>query len=162
MNSVVAFCLLIVAVFFWLLMIVLAPWTLSDENAFLKGFVNHEFLSFMGMIVSITIASSSNLYIEINKVEERLRRELPRSKEAIRYSAYTLLTLLFISIAIVVIKPLCGSDPRTQAFFNGLAVISMICSGIILVDVVQAAFKLDPSRTRVKDEDAAPPRDGGE
>ena len=44
--------------------------TLSYANPFLKGFVNPKLLSFLGVIVTITLASAANLHIELNKIEE--------------------------------------------------------------------------------------------
>lgn len=135
---------MIAAIAVWIVLIAAAPWTISDHNEFLKNFVNHEFLSFMGVIVAITIASGSNLYMELTKIELRLKRPLPQAKSAIRNSVYGLLFSLFAAVPIVVVKPLAGPDEHMRAFFNGLALLTMLFSAIILIDIVQAAFRLNP------------------
>ena len=68
MNRTIAACALIG----WIVVIICVtaarPAWLSDSNGYLKEFLQHDFLGFMGVIITITLASASNLFIELNKL----------------------------------------------------------------------------------------------
>lgn len=145
MNRTIAVCVLIAWVALWLTLAAAAPWVLSDQNSFLKGFVNEEFLSFMGVIVTITLASAANLYIELNKLEDRVDKPIFRStKRHVRHSAFTLIGALVSALVVVVLKPLLICGRSSEALVNGVAVTTIIISVMVLIDLTQAAFALDP------------------
>jgi hypothetical protein len=86
---------------------VCAPWVLSDKNTFLLNFINQELLAFLGITVTITLASGATLFLELNKLEEKISQPAFRkSKNCIKKSCYSLILLLFFSVCIVTIKPL--------------------------------------------------------
>ena len=145
MNRTIAVCTLIAWVALWVALTAAAPWTISDKNAFLAGFVNQEFLSFMGVVVTITLASAANLYIELNKLEEKVSGPVFRqTKQHVRDSAYALIGTLVAALVIVVLKPLVNCGATAQALCNGAALTIIIVSVMILIDLTQAAFALDP------------------
>lgn len=146
MNSTIAFCLLIAATAVWVVLIAAAPSVLSDKNEFLRGFVNHEFLNFMGVVVAISIATTSNIYIELNKFQERTGHPFSKSKRNIRMSAYSLLWALLVGVIVVVVRPLTGDGDQVRAFWNGAALMVMLFAGLILTDIIQAAFGLDANK----------------
>jgi hypothetical protein len=136
----------------WLVIVVAAPWMLSDSNRFLSGFLDHEFLGFMGLIVTITLASSANLFIELNKFEDRLDLVVfPQTKRDVKAAAFCLIGALVCSVVIAVVKPLVINGERSQATANGIALTLIIFSILILIDLTQAAFNLDPSALKDKD-----------
>lgn len=160
MGRSLSFTTFIVSAATLIVLIAAAPWTLSDNNAFLREFVNQNLLAFIGVVVTISIATASNLYIELNKLEEREGAEVfPRSKRDIRDNVYALLWSLFVAMAIVVVKPLAaGPGPRYEAFFNGAAVLLIIFQGLTMVDLVQAAFAFNPlERRKAMQEQEEPP-----
>lgn len=149
MTRTVALLIFIVSLATALVLVAAAPWTLSDNNDFLRGFVNHEFLNFMGVVVAISIASGSNLYIELNKMEEREGVEIfPRSKRNVRDDVYALLWSLFFSVGVVVIKPLAKCGERSEAFFNAAAILLILFAALTLSDLIRAAFDLDPLKRK--------------
>lgn len=145
MSRTIALFVLAAWAAIWLCVVVADPQLLSDKNAFLAGFVNQEFLSFMGVVVTITLASAANLYIELNKLEDRIDAALFRGTKAdIRHSAYTLIGTLVASIVVVVVKPLIVSTDRAMALVNGVGLTILLVAILILIDLTQAAFGLDP------------------
>ncbi|MEN5364355.1 hypothetical protein [Brevundimonas intermedia] len=148
MNSTIAVIGLIIWAAISLTMIVVAPGPLSDDNGFLLGFVNHEFLSFMGVVVTITLASAANLFVEMNKLEDRHDREIfPEAKVDVRDSAYALVGALIASVVIVVAKPwLSPFGDRGETAANCAALAVMAFAIFIMIDLVQAAFNLDPRK----------------
>jgi len=144
-NRTIAICVLIAWAALFAALVAAAPWTISDSNSFLKGFVNEEFLGFMGVIVTITLASAANLYIELNKLEDKLdEAAFQRSKADVRHSAYALMSTLVASVGLVVIKPLLVCGERSAAATNGIALTILIAAIMIMIDLTQAAFSLDP------------------
>jgi hypothetical protein len=144
-NRTIAICAILCWLALWGVIAAAAPWILSDENSFFKNFVNHEFLAFMGVVVTITLSSAANLFIELNKMEEKLDSVIFRkSKIHVKDSAFALIGALVASIILVIVKPLLLCGHRSEAVLNGFAVTILIFSVLILVDLTQAAFSLDP------------------
>lgn len=145
MNRTIAICTLIAWAALSSALVAAAPWAISDANGFLKGFVNEEFLGFMGVVVTITLASAANLYIELNKLEDKLDVAIfTRSKADVRHSAYALIATLVASVVLVVVKPLLMCGERIVAATNAVALTILIVAILILIDLTQAAFSLDP------------------
>lgn len=144
MNRTIAICALLVWAATLVVLVAAAPWTISDANKFFKGFVNEQFLGFMGVVVTITLASAANINIELNKIEEKLGRTIfSRTKRDIKHSAFSLIGALISAIVLVILKPLFDSGERAQAIMNGLAVAIILASVLILIDLTQAAFGLE-------------------
>jgi hypothetical protein len=151
MNKTVARCIFICAVSVWIMLSLAAPWVMSDGNVFLKGFVNHELLAFLGVVVTITLASATNLHLELNKLEEQEQRlGFTGTRAAIKRSAISLVTMLMIAIVLTVAKPLVVlPDPHQQqigqSLFNGAALLIVLFNVLVLIDLTQAAFGLKPN-----------------
>jgi hypothetical protein len=151
MNKTVARCVFICAVSVWLVLSLAAPWALSDQhNTFLKNFVNHELLAFLGVVVTITLASCTSLHLELNKLEEaEQRRGFEPTRTAIRRSAVSLVTMLIIAVILTVAKPLVlPDDPVKQqiatSLVNGAALLIVLFNVLVLIDLTLAALKLQP------------------
>jgi steroid 5-alpha reductase family enzyme len=160
MNRTVALCILICSAALCVGLTLLAPTVLSDRNLFLKGFVNHEMLALLGVIVTITLASAANLHLELNKLEERARKRIfSETRSRIKKSAYWLISMLLIALVVVVAKPLVISNTSPPAqdsaasFFNSAALLVVLFSVLVLADLTQAAFRLEPN---LKQEDVPP------
>lgn len=152
MNSTIAIVCLIAWGAFVIALSAFAPWPLSDANDFLEGFVTHEFLSFMGVVVTITLASAGNLYVEMNKLEDAHDRVIfVQSKRDVRHSAYCLVGALVAALAVVLVKPWVGFGLHGQSLMNGTALGVLGFSIMIMIDLVQAAFNLDPRRLKADD-----------
>ncbi len=87
------------------------PQYLSDENKFLKDFVNQNALQTLGFIVTITLASAASLHLELNKLEDNTGLAFVRTRSSVRKSAYALLVLLAATVVLVVAKPLLPVRP---------------------------------------------------
>lgn len=119
------------------------PKHLSDQNPFLKGFVNHEFLSFMGILVTITLTTAATIHIALTNKEERQSREIfPKTKASVRKSATSLLWALASSVVIVVVKPNVNNGEVSAAIMNSLCLLVILWSLLILADISKLAFKV--------------------
>lgn len=144
MNGNIGTILTLAWLSIWISLVVALPSPLSDSrNAFFRNFVNHELLAFVGIIVTISLASATGLLIEITRQEKIVGQKIfIRSRNNVRHSAYTMVGSILVSFMIVSLKPL-GKGDRWEAFWNGLAVGVVLTIIYILLDFLQAAFELD-------------------
>lgn len=148
MNRTIARCAFISVMVGWIVLSLTAPAVLSDKNSFLKGFVNQELLGFLGVVVTITLASAANLHLELNKLEEQIKKRVfNETRNAVKMSAYSLIKMLLLALVIVVSKPLIVITDDyliSSSFLNGAALLIVFANILILADLMQTAFKLEP------------------
>lgn len=145
MTRTIAYCTLLVSLGVVLSVSAAAPYALSDANTFLKGFVTHEFLGVLFVLVSITLASISQLHLTFNRMErEAGRRFLIRTRRGVHQAAYFLIALLVAGIVIVVAKPMVALAPWSEALLNGFALIILLWNILLLVSITQAVFAIGP------------------
>jgi hypothetical protein len=131
-----------------LVLAIATPWVFDDKtNTFLRGFVNHELLNFLGIIVTITLASAANLHLELNKNEERAgRRGFVETRLRLRRSVGSLIAMLLFAVVLVVAKPLIALAYPTEsiavALPNAIAVLIVIFNVLVLIDLTYTIFKL--------------------
>lgn len=126
------------------------PYYLSDSNAFLKDFVNHEFLSILGFIVALTLGSAANLHLELNKIEDKTGRAFKRTRKAIRNSAHSLVIAFMAAVALVIFKPLLITEPIYSAAANSVAILIVFFNLAILYDLTEAIFGI-PTVKKIKE-----------
>ncbi len=154
MNKVVARCLFLCVCTVLIVLSVVTPQALDDSNGFLRGFVNQELLSLLGVIVTITIASATNLHLELNKMEEAAqRRGFPGTRATIRAAVRWLLCLFVVAVLLVVAKPVIAPDGRgtVAALVNGASLGLVLFNVLVLWDLSYAALQLGP---RLDDEES--------
>lgn len=119
------------------------PWVLGDDNVFLSEFMNHEFLNFMGVVVTITLASTANIHIALRRKEEIAGEEfLSGTKERVRASAFSLIWAMFLSIGLVIAKPLLPDGPEFDSVANSIGLGIILWGILIILDITKLAFKL--------------------
>jgi len=122
---------------------IMDPAAFGDGNSFLGQFVNHEFLNFMGVIVTITLASTANLHMELRRKEEKAGSEfLVRTRTAVRKSAFSLIWALFLSVILVVVKPLLPDGEVYAALANSFALAIILWGVLVILDVTKLAFRM--------------------
>ena len=147
MKQSTSYCALIAAVAVVIVIAGSAPHLLSDDgNSFLKGFVNHELLSILGVILAITLGSAAQLHLTFNKIEEDYQRlnALSNSRRSVHGSAFWLIGFFIFAILSVLTKPLIAKNAWSQALFNGVGIIILIAYVLILIDLLKTAFSIGP------------------
>lgn len=120
------------------------PWVLSDQNDFLKQFMNHEFLSFMGVVVTITLASTANIHISLRRKEETLGDDslFAGTRARVKSSAFSLIWAMFFSVLLVVVKPLLPPNIYLEALANAAGLAIILWGILIILDITKLSFKL--------------------
>jgi hypothetical protein len=144
-NKIVSRCTFIVAVGVWVVLSITAPWVLGDANTFLKNFVNHELLGVLGVIVTITLASAANLHLQLNRIEDEFKKTfLTSTRRAVKQSAFSMIVIFAIAVVDVVVKPLLPSGDMSASFANGIALLVILFAILVLIDLTQLVFKIEP------------------
>lgn len=147
MNRAVAYAVLIGSVVVVLALAIGAPLVLSDgNNSFLKGFVGHEFLAILGVILAITLASAAQLHLTFNKIEEDYKQKnaLNTSRQAVQSAAYWLIGLFVSAVVLVIVKPLLAKEAWSQTIFNGFAIVLLLAYVLALIDLLKTTFAISP------------------
>lgn len=123
-----------------------APNVLGNENDFLRGFVTHELLSILGVIVAITLASSANLHLKFNEIEEKYGQPggLADTRRRVHQGAYWLISLFLVSVLIVVLKPNFVGSPWAESLINGSCIVILVWSVLIMVAITRLIFSIKP------------------
>lgn len=144
MNKAVAVCGLIVSLATVVWVAAWAPRWIDDHNEFMAGFINHEILSILGVILAITLASASQIHLKFNEIEERAGKRLFRvSRHEVESSCYHLIISFVAAVALVFIKPLCKEHHFAVALINGLCLWLLLYNIAILFDITSGIFAID-------------------
>ena len=153
MSKTLAWCTMLAALVVCVVVSVAAPWMLSDSNSFLKGFVNHELLSVLTVIVTVTLASGANLHLTLNRLEEAAHADgithpgFPGTRHVLKSTSAWLMGLLIAAIVLVVVKPSAVVQRETEvaaALFNSAALVILLASLLMLIDITTMVFAVGP------------------
>ncbi len=144
MTPTIAWCLIIVVSGALLVTALVAPGHLDDSNTFLKGFVTHELLGVLGVILAITLASASQIHLTLNRIEETYqKRRFVKTRRNIKQAATWLIVLFACAVALLTVKSALPVQPTYQAVTNGLALLIVLIVILILVDLTQLIFAIE-------------------
>lgn len=145
MSRQTAYCALLVTSAVLLVLSVMRPEYLSDDNGFLADFVNHELLAVLGVMLTITLASAGQLHLTLNDIEARhKKRFLIDTRRRVHQAAYCLIGLFLFAVALVVIKPCLPDHPIAQALSNSIAVIIILWVTLIIEGLTRLIFAIRP------------------
>ena len=126
--------------------------TILADNQFLVGFVNHELLSLLVVVVTITFASVTNIELALNRMQRRIadpakREELEKQfaaplRREIRSSAWLLFWALVIAVVAVLVKGAWAENQFVLSLTHGIAVLILIANGVVLYDIYGTSFAL--------------------
>lgn len=135
--------------FFWFLalQIVLVeadPRILSDENVFLKGFVNHELLAIIGFFTTLTLAIGFQVHFLLNKAAKEAGEisGFPKTRKSLRRSINTSIFVFIISFQVVFFKEYFVSSVSSIIVCNSLAVTTIFLSICVLYDLANTVLRL--------------------
>lgn len=141
LNSIAILVVCAVALLF---IATLQPDYLSDENQFLKGFVGSDFISFMGVVMTLSVGLLAQLFLNVGKLREKLPDEsIKEIYGEIRNTAHHIVCSFFTSCLIVFLKSLSSEEIAYIIGLNILSLLLILYYGLILYDVVMSIFDFD-------------------
>lgn len=129
------------------------PSYLGDQNKFLSDFVGEELLSILGFMVAVTVASSSSIHFELNRIEDATGKNFSRTRSSLGKSIYSLIILFGFALLIVIVKPLLPAEPRNISLANSLAIAIIYFNLSVMLDLARAVIKI-PSIKSIKHKDS--------
>jgi Na+/proline symporter len=146
MTKAISYCILICTGAVGIVVVVCAPRLLDDRNSFLSDFVNHEYLNVLGVILAITIASSAQIHLTLNGIEEKYKREnvFSETRRGVLAAVHWLIGIFLIAVILVVSKPLLASEGWSAALFNAVALHLLLWTVLLLLSIAQAVFGIRP------------------
>lgn len=129
---------------FLLLLVTWKPEMISDDNGFLKKFVDQDLLTFMGIILTLSIGLLAQLYLSVERLAERLGYDAVNEiRDELRSTAKYLVYLFFVALFLVLIKPLFPATVVAAASINAIVIFVVAFYLLILADVVLSIFDFD-------------------
>jgi hypothetical protein len=79
---------------------------LSDDNQFMREFVDEDLLSFLGVVMTLSVGLLAQLFLSVAKLEDRLGRgAVTTIRDELKSTARTLILLYFVAFFLVFAKP---------------------------------------------------------
>lgn len=123
-----------------------SPHYISDNNTFLKEFVNSNLLNVLGVTLAITLASIANVHFAFNRMEAHYKKlgYLNGSRAALRKATYWLIGIFVAACIVVITKPVAISSPTSEAIYNMAALVCLIWHVLILLSITRLIFSILP------------------
>jgi hypothetical protein len=115
-------------------------------NAFLNGFVTHEILAMMAVIMTISMTTIATIHIWFNELEQKHDKKVfGKARKEINQSAFYFIWIFVIQLGVLIARslPVFESSVATS-LFNGASVILLLCTVVTLVDIMGVVRSLTP------------------
>lgn len=117
-------------------------------NTFLTGFVNHEILALMAVILTITLASVANIHMSLNALILRRFRNNPEIRKValdvkteMNDNAWLIIWGFLITVIVLVTKGCFeASNHLAQSIANGIALWLFLLYFLCLYDIYRVVF----------------------
>jgi hypothetical protein len=119
------------------------PWVLSDSNQFMKQLIGPELLSVLGVILAITLASTAQIHLAFNKVEEDHNKTVfDAARSELRQGSYSLIGSFAVALAVLLMKSVMHFSEVAISLVNGSLVILLVFNLLVLTDITRTVFAL--------------------
>lgn len=120
------------------------PPILSD-NEFVRGFVVHDALNIMAVIMTIAIASIATIHIWFNELEAKHEAKVfGAARREINHDAFLLIWLFVGELALLIVRNYFDGNQTAISLFNSGALVVFLCSVITLIDIMNVVRALTP------------------
>lgn len=112
------------------------------KNKFLVEFIDYDFLSFLGIVLSISIASLLQLSISVSQAEQFNKDAKTEIIAELRSTTVWMVGIFAAGFVLVLIRPMITGNLNWLSFLNGFAIFLIVFYLVILLDTIIAAFEL--------------------
>jgi hypothetical protein len=117
------------------------------SNEFLKGFIDHEILNIMAVIMTISIATIATIHIWFNELEDKHQKTVfGAARREINSSAFWFIGLFVAQLVLLIVRSFSVFVDNATAIsiFNGGSLILLLMSVITLWDIMEVVKRLTP------------------
>jgi len=113
------------------------------ENPFLLGFVTHEYINVLIVIVTVSFVSVTQIHLEYSRVERSFGlRAFGEARREVNFGAVLLLALLLLSVVLVVFKSANADNVTFQSAMHSAALVMLVASILVMYDFVRTVYVL--------------------
>ena len=127
------------------------------ENKFLIGFINHEILALLAVVMTITFASVANIHFVLNRIIAKVyadnldkgQRTADKARRELNSNAW-MLFWTFISCATFLLVKGTVDEIHVTSLMNGLCLGALVVNALVFYDIYDTLFALAASDLAVK------------
>ena len=113
------------------------------ENKFLLEYVNHEYINSLIVIVTVSFVSVTQIHLEYSRIERRFKTQVfSKARREVNAGAAILITLLFLSLPLVIVKSEYITNTFVQSTAHSLALLALVVSFLIMYDFIKTVYVL--------------------
>lgn len=117
--------------------------SILGDNSFLLGFINHEILNILAVIMTITITSVATIHIWFNELEKKHEKKVfGEARDDINQSAVILVWLFVVEVALLIVRSWFDGSASARSVFNGLSLVILLADVLVLIDIIGVIRKL--------------------
>lgn len=107
-------------------------------NAFLKEFVNHEYINVLAVMVTVSLVSIVQIHLEYTRIERRFKTKVfAVARRGVTQSGLILVAMLLFAFPLSFAKAHLASDPMATSIIYTLALLSVVESIFIMYGLVR-------------------------
>jgi hypothetical protein len=117
-----------------------------SQNDFLKGFVTHELLGIMAVIMTISMTTIATIHIWFNELESKhWQRVFGPARREINASIFHFIAIFVAQLVVLIVRsiPFFKNDVATS-LFNSLSLMLLLITIVTLLDIMGVVRKLTP------------------
>lgn len=122
---------------------------LLSQNQFLVDFINHNFVSVLTVIVTVTLVSITQVHLEYTRIERRFRAkvfDIPR--RSLNVGTFILCTSLFLGFLLSFLRAEFQNNDVAVAFIHSLCLLIIFEVIFIMYDIIRTVYALASEEPR--------------
>jgi hypothetical protein len=120
--------------------------TILSQNEFLKGFITHELLGIMAVVMTISMTTIATIHIWFNELENKHgKRVFGRARKEINSSIFHFIGIFALQLFVLIVRsiPFFKNDVAVS-LFNSASLILLLITIVTLLDIMGVVRKLTP------------------
>ncbi|QQD18719.1 hypothetical protein I6N98_02290 [Spongiibacter nanhainus] len=116
---------------------VCSPETLS-KNSFLDGFINHEILNIIALIVTVTLVSITQIHIEFGRIERRIKEPIfSEARTEINQTTWALgVSFLLVLVGLIIRSGVDQNSYMAISLHNTFCLVMLLIATLSMIDIV--------------------------
>jgi hypothetical protein len=118
---------------------------LLASNGFLNGFVNHEYINVLAVIVTVSLVSVTQIHLEYSRIERRFDvRVFEEARATINLGALLLTGMLLLAFIISFVRalPIVSENDVFLSLVHSSALLTVVTAVFIMYDLVRVVYVL--------------------
>lgn len=113
---------------------------LFSQNKFLVDFINHEYVSVLAVLVTVSMVSVVQLHLEYTRIERKFNmRVFADARKSVNLSALILATLLCASFVLSFMRAELSESATAASFIHIAALLTLLEAIFIMFNLVDTA-----------------------